>query len=165
MESIPIEGKRATGVKLEDGTEVSADVVLCNADLPYAYRNLMDPAVTRLRRAGKLRYTSSGYMLYLGLDRQVPELGHHNVLFGGDYRGSFEDIFERFRVPADPSFYVTVAKRTDPSLAPAGRDALYVLVPVPRQHPSIDWGAAARRSGPRSSPGSARRGWISSGTS
>jgi len=139
VRSITFEGKRATGVKLEDGTEVAADLVLCNADLPWAYRNLIDPGVTRLRRAEKLRYTSSGYMLYLGLDRRVPELGHHNVFLGGDYRGSFEDIFERFRVPADPSFYVAVASRTDPSLAPEGRDGLYVLVPVPRQHPSLDW--------------------------
>ena len=145
VRSITFEGKRATGVTLADGTHAPADLVLCNADLPWAYRNLIDPAVTRLRRAGKLRYTSSGYMLYLGLDRQVPELGHHNVFFGSDYRGSFEDIFERFRVPADPSFYVAVANRTDPSLAPAGRDGLYVLVPVPRQHPSLDWAVEGPR--------------------
>jgi phytoene desaturase len=136
---ITFEGKRATGVLLDDGTRLPADLVLCNADLPWAYRNLIDPGVTRLRRAGKLRFTSGGYLLYLGLDRQVPELGHHNVFLGRDYRGSFEDIFRRFRVPADPSFYVAVASRTDPSLAPAGRDGLSVLVPVPRQHPSLDW--------------------------
>jgi len=139
VKAITFEGKRASGVTLEDGTHVPADLVLCNADLPWAYRNLIDPAVTRLRRAERLRYTSSGYMLYLGLDRQVPALGHHNVFFGRDYRSSFEDIFERFRVPADPSFYVAVANRTDPSLTPSGRDGLYVLVPVPRQHPSLDW--------------------------
>ncbi|HET6984500.1 MAG TPA: phytoene desaturase family protein [Myxococcaceae bacterium] len=136
---IDLEGNRATGVTLEDGTHLPADLVLCNADLPWAYRNLVDPSVTRLRRADRLRYTSSGYLLYLGLDRRVPELGHHTVFFGSDYRGSFEDIFRRFRVPADPSFYVAVASRTDPSLAPPGRDGLYVLVPVPRQHPSLDW--------------------------
>jgi phytoene desaturase len=139
VKRITFEGKRATGVLLDDETRLPADLVLCNADLPWAYRNLIDPGVTRLRRAGKLRFTSGGYLLYLGLDRQVPELGHHNVFLGRDYRGSFEDIFRRFRVPADPSFYVAVASRTDPSLAPAGRDGLYVLVPVPRQHPSLDW--------------------------
>ena len=139
VKRITFEGKRARGVLLDDGTHLAADLVLCNADLPWAYRNLIDPGVTRLRRAGRLRFTSGGYMLYLGLDRQVPELGHHNVFLGKDYRGSFEDIFRRFRVPADPSFYVAVASRTDPSLAPAGRDGLYVLVPVPRQHPSLDW--------------------------
>jgi phytoene desaturase len=142
---IDLEGQRATGVTLEDGTHLPADLVLCNADLPWAYRNLVNPSVTRLRRAERLRYTSSGYMLYLGLDRRVPELGHHTVFLGRDYRGSFEDIFRRFRVPADPSFYVAVASRTDPSFAPPGRDGLYVLVPVPRQHPSLDWATEGPR--------------------
>ena len=63
------------------------------------------------------------------------------MFLGGDYRDSFADIFQRFRVPSDPSFYVAIASRTDPSLAPPGRDGLYVLVPVPRQHPSLDWAA------------------------
>ena len=139
VKRITFEDRRATGVLLEDGTRLPADLVLCNADLPWAYRNLIDPCVTSLRRGEKLRYTSSGCLLYLGLDRKVPELGHHNVFLGKDYRGSFEDIFTRFQVPADPSFYVAVASRTDPSLAPPGRDGLYVLVPVPRQHPSLDW--------------------------
>jgi phytoene desaturase len=133
------EGARATGVVLEDGRVVKADVVLCNADLPYAYQKLLDGAPTSLPRKDKLRYTSSGYMLYLGMRRQVPGLGHHNVVFGRDYKGSFDDIFERFRVPEDPSFYVNVPTRTDSSLAPAGKDALYVLVPVPHQHPNVDW--------------------------
>jgi phytoene desaturase len=78
-------------------------------------------------------------MLYLGLKRQYPELLHHNVVFGRDYKGSFDAIFERFQVPEDPSFYVNVPSRTDPSLAPPGKEAVYVLVPVPHQHPGLDW--------------------------
>jgi phytoene desaturase len=130
---------RTTGVRLEDGTEVEASAVLCNADLPYAYEKLLSPEATTLPRKDKLRYTSSGYMLYLGLKRQYPELLHHNVVFGRDYKGSFDAIFERLQVPEDPSFYVNVPSRTDPSLAPPGKDALYVLVPVPHQNPGIDW--------------------------
>ncbi|HLL05239.1 MAG TPA: phytoene desaturase family protein [Myxococcaceae bacterium] len=139
IKRILTEGTRATGVELEDGRVVKADVVLCNADLPYAYEKLLTGAPTSLPRKDKLRYTSSGYMLYLGLKKQYPGLGHHNVIFGRDYKGSFDDIFERFQVPEDPSFYVNVPTRTDASLAPAGQDALYVLVPVPHQHPNMDW--------------------------
>ena len=139
VERILTEGGRATGVRLEGGEVLEADAVLCNADLPYAYEKLLDPKATTLKRRASLRYTSSGYMLYLGLRRRYPGLHHHNVVFGHDYRGSFEDIFQRFRVPEDPSFYVNVPTRTDPSLAPEGKDALYVLVPVPRQHPGLDW--------------------------
>ncbi|WP_342378676.1 phytoene desaturase family protein [Myxococcus stipitatus] len=139
VERILTEGGRTTGVRLQGGEVMEADAVLCNADLPYAYEKLLDPEATQLKRREKLRYTSSGYMLYLGLRRKYPELLHHNVVFGRDYRGSFDDIFERFRVPEDPSFYVNAPTRTDASMAPAGKDSLYVLVPVPHQHPSLDW--------------------------
>lgn len=133
------------GLELADGTRIEADLVLCNVDLPWAYRNLLDPAHTGLARAKRLRYTSSGYMLYLGLSRSVLGLGHHNVFFGRDYRGSFDDIFQRHRVPEDPSFYVAVPNRTDPSMAPPGKDSLYVLVPVPQRHPALDWAVEGPR--------------------
>jgi phytoene desaturase len=133
------EGARATGVELEGGRVVRADVVLCNADLPYAYERLLEGAPTRLKRKDSLRYTSSGYMLYLGLRKRYEGLKQHTVVFGRDYRGSFDDIFERLRVPEDPSFYLNIPSRMDPSLAPPGKDALYVLVPVPRQNPHVDW--------------------------
>jgi phytoene desaturase len=145
VERILTQGARATGVRLANGRAVMADVVLCNADLPYAYERLLEGAPTSLPRKERLRYTSSGYMLYLGLRRRYPGLHHHNVVFGRDYRGSFDDLFERFRVPEDPSFYVNVPTRTDASLAPEGQDSVYILVPVPRQHPGLDW----RVEGPR----------------
>jgi phytoene desaturase len=133
------------GLELADGTRIEADLVLCNVDLPWAYRNLLDPRHTGLRRAKRLRYTSSGYLLYLGLGRSVAGLGHHNVFFGHGYRASFDDIFRHHRVPEDPSFYVAVPNRTDPSMAPPGKDSVYVLVPVPHRHPSLDWGVEGPR--------------------
>lgn len=142
---IRIEAGRTTGLELEDGRRVAADVVLCNADLPWAYRHLVAPEASRLRNADRLRYTSSAYMLYLGTRRTYPALLHHNVFFGRDYRGSFEDLFRRHRVPADPSFYVNVSARTDPGVAPAGRDNVYVLVPVPHQDARLDWASEGRR--------------------
>jgi phytoene desaturase len=139
VERILTQGAKATGLQLANGMRVEADVVVCNADLPYAYEHLLKGAPTSLPRKEKLRYTSSGYMLYLGLRKRYPGLGHHNVVLGRDYKGSFDDIFERFRVPEDPSFYVNVPTRTDASLAPEGQDAVYILVPVPHQHPGTDW--------------------------
>jgi phytoene desaturase len=142
---IAIENRRARGLQLADGTFVPAEVVLCNADLPWAYRNLIDPRETTLRHADRLRYTSSAFMLYLGTRKSYPALLHHNVLFGSDYRGAFDDIFERFRVPADPSFYVNVSARTDPGCAPPGGDNIYVLVPVPHRRPGLDWAVEGPR--------------------
>lgn len=142
---ILVEGEKSSGVELVDGTRLEADVVVCNADLPWAYKHLLPEKASSLPRAESLRYTSSAFMMYLGLSKQYPELLHHNVFFGGDYRGSFEDIFHKRKVPDDPSFYVNVPARTDASLAPEGRDGLYILVPVPNKEAAIDW----RTEGPR----------------
>jgi phytoene desaturase len=139
VRKVEVERGQAKGLVLEGGERVPADVVLCNADLPWAYKHLLDPADTSLPGVERFRYTSSAFMLYLGTKKQYPQLLHHNVFFGRDYRGSFEDIFQRIRVPEDLSFYVCVPNRTDPSLSPEGKDSLYVLVPVPHRHPNVDW--------------------------
>jgi phytoene desaturase len=133
------------GVELCDGTRVQADLVLCNADLPWAYRTLLDKAHTTLRRSRRLHYTSSGYLLYLGLAQQLSGLGHHSVFLGRGYRESFRDIFHGHRVPEDPSFYLAVPNRSDASLAPPGKDSVYILVPVPHRHPSLDWAVEGPR--------------------
>ncbi len=130
-------GAKARGVTLADGETVTADVVLVNADLPYAYRALLN----RPLRRGK-KFTSSGFMMFLGCDREWDSVLHHNVLFGTRYRESFDDLFERGRVPEDPSFYVAHPGRSDASMAPPGKSALYVLVPVPHL-PAHDGGRGA----------------------
>jgi phytoene desaturase len=124
--AIEKEGTRVQGVRLADGERVLADVVLCNADLPYACRALLGEPLRR-----NMRYTSSAYMMFLGCARRWPELSHHNAFFGKPYRTSFTDIFERGVVPEDPAFYVADAATSDPAVAPEGHSALYVLVPVP----------------------------------
>ncbi len=137
VDRITVDGDRVTGVRLEDGTVRTAARVLANADLPFVYRKLIPEA--RLPRAEKLKYTSSAYMLYLGLDGRAKGLEHHNVFLAESFKKNFDEIFGSFTVPDDPSFYVNVPTRTDPSLGPEGCDQLYVLVPVPHQHPNIDW--------------------------
>jgi phytoene desaturase len=139
VKRVVLEGGRAVGVELEGGEVRRADVVVCNADYPWAYKHLVDPKVSARPELEKKRYTASGYMLYWGMKRRYDELLHHNVFFGRDFKGSFNDIFERLQVPEDPSFYVNAPAHTDASMAPAGKDALYVLVPVPHQSKHVDW--------------------------
>jgi phytoene desaturase len=141
VEKIVVIKDRATGVRV-DGGEVGADVVLANADLPYVYRSLLPESALkdfRGRSVGRLKYTASAFMLYLGLGRDYDHLLHHNVYLSKIYRGNFEAIFRHGRLPEDPSFYANVASRTDPDAAPEGMAALYVLVPVPRLGPGVDW--------------------------
>jgi phytoene desaturase len=112
-------------------------VVVCNADYAWAYKHLID--IDAKPRLEHKRYTSSGYMLYLGLKKRYDGFLHHNVYFGSDFAGSFRDIFDTLKVPDDPSFYVNAPAHLDASMAPAGKDALYVLVPVPHRAPHLNW--------------------------
>jgi phytoene desaturase len=120
-----IEGNR---VVLESGETLEADAVICNADLPYAEREL---ASRPAPRADRRRYSCSAYMLYLDYEGELPQLLHHNVFFGRDFEGNLADIFTREKLPEDPAFYACVSARSDPQQAPAGHENLYVLVPCP----------------------------------
>jgi phytoene desaturase len=126
---IEVDGRQATGVLLEDGRRLTADVIVANADLPYVYRHLL-PDQGAAERLERKKYTCSTITFYWGVERVYPQLGHHNVFLAGDYRASFERIFEDYTLPDEPSFYVHAPARTDPQAAPEGEDTLMVLVPV-----------------------------------
>lgn len=136
VERIVVEGTRATGVRTASGHH-AFDLVVANADLPYVYGKLCPEG--SFDAAKPRRYTSSAFMMYLGTSRKYPGLGHHTVAFGRTYRETFDEIFLEKRIPESPSYYVCRATATDPDLAPADGDALYVLVPVPHHAPGIDW--------------------------
>jgi phytoene desaturase len=149
-EEIVVADGRARGVHV-NGEEVGTDAVLANADLPYVYRKLLPRSAGegdfrwKLRKREKLLYTASSFMLYLGLDRELDHMSHHNVYLSARYRENFEQIFSERRLPDDPSFYTNVPSRTDENAAPPGMEALYVLVPTPHLGENVDW---ERESGP-----------------
>ncbi len=123
------DSRRVTGVRLESGEQLDADVVVINADLVYAYNNLLPPS----REAAKLSKRASScssISFYWAMNRVVPELKAHNIFLADAYRESFDDIFQRQLMPEQPSFYVNVPSRVDPTAAPPGMDSVVVLVPV-----------------------------------
>ena len=77
-------------------------------------------------------------MMYLGIEGRY-ELPHHNIHIAENYTRNLDEIENQHVLSADPSFYVQNASVTDPTLAPAGHSALYVLAPVTHQHPNVDW--------------------------
>lgn len=119
----------ATGVQLESGEKLSADVVVVNADLVYAYNNLL-PQTSYSRALASRPHSCSSISFYWALDRKVPELRPHNIFLADEYRESFDSIFKHHLIPSAPSFYVNVPSRIDASAAPQGKDAVVVLVPV-----------------------------------
>lgn len=146
VRQIELDGNRATGVVLEDGGRIGADVIVANADLPYVYDRLLpDPADAR--RMLSKQFTSSTIMFYWGTDKVYPQLDHHNVFLAGDFRASFDRIFRDHTLPDEPSFYIHVPNRTDPAAAPQGSDDLMVLVPVGHldERISQDWNGLQAR--------------------
>jgi phytoene desaturase len=133
---------RATGVELEDGQRVEADAVVLGADFAYAMTQLVDARDRKQYTDADLRardYSCSTFMLYLGV-KGTWDAPHHNIFFSEDYKGFIEDI-RHGRLSPDPAFYVQNASVTDPSLAPEGHSALYVLAPVPNNASGIPWDA------------------------
>ena len=132
----------ASGVRLESGECIAADVVVSNADSAWTYRHLV-PAEHRKRwtdkRIDKARYSMSLFVWYFGTKRQYPDVAHHTIALGPRYRELLTDIFERKLLADDFSLYLHRPTATDPSLAPPGCDAFYVLSPVPHLQSGTDW--------------------------
>jgi phytoene desaturase len=79
------------------------------------------------------------FVWYFGTRRTYPDVAHHTILLGPRYRGLLEDIFQAKRLARDFSLYLHRPTTTDPSLAPPGSDAFYVLSPVPNLAGDVDW--------------------------
>ncbi|WP_256856697.1 phytoene desaturase [Variovorax sp. KK3] len=139
---IVVEKRTATGVRLADGRTLHADVVVSNADSAWTYRHLVAPEHRRRwtdRRIDKARYSMSLFVWYFGTRRRYPDVAHHTILLGPRYEALLSDIFVRKQLADDFSLYLHRPTATDPSLAPSGCDAFYVLSPVPHLQSGIDW--------------------------
>ncbi len=127
------------GVRLEGGEVVAADAVVANPDLPVAYRTLL-PGLRPPLAARRGHYSPSAVVWHVGAAGELPVgTEHHNIHFGEAWDSSFRALLdEGVRMP-DPSILVSVPSRDEPTMAPAGRHALYVLEPVPNLDGRVDW--------------------------
>jgi phytoene desaturase len=130
---------RAAGVITDSGELIAADVVVLNPDLPISYRDLL-PDVPTPPRVRRQRYSPSCCVLLAGSNRRYDHIAHHNLHLGGAaWRATFEQVIDRGELMSDPSFLVTSPTRSDPTLAPAGKESYYALFPVPNLDASLDW--------------------------
>jgi phytoene desaturase len=138
---ILFEGRKAVGIRTSAGT-YKADAIVMNADFARAMTRLVPDRLRhrwRDRKLGKKAMSCSAFMMYLGLRGRYEDLCHHTIYISKDYAGNMRDIGRNHTVSADPSYYVQNACVTDPSLAPAGKSTLYILVPVTHQSSRVDW--------------------------
>jgi len=139
VERIHVEGKQARGVTLGDGRRLEASAVVSNMDSVRTFRELVGEQVASPMRKQRFEPACSGVVLYLGLNRQYEHLAHHNFVFSEDPETEFDWIYKKGEPAPDPSAYVAAPARTDPTVAPDGGEALYVLVHTPYLREHHDW--------------------------
>lgn len=141
VERIVVNQERAEGILLKSGEEVRADYVVLNGDFAASMNRLFEPGVLKKytpERLKKMKYSCSGAMLYLGVNKKI-DLAHHSVHFAADYRKNVDEMTIHKTLSKDPSIYVHNPSVLDPTLAPEGKSSLYVLMPVPNTTADIDW--------------------------
>lgn len=147
VDRIEIDRERATGVRLASGHSIPADIVISNADVATTWNSLVPDSVERsipTRLLDRKRYSMSLVVIYFGTNRTYRDdsgsrLAHHNIILGPRYEELLDDIFHKKTLAVDFSLYLHMPTLTDPSLAPAGHEAFYVLAPVPHLGGAVDW--------------------------
>ena len=136
---------RVSGVDLEGGEHLPADVVVANTDAATVYGSLVD-APAAARRLARATPSLSGFVLLLAVEGRTPGLAHHNVLFPADYDAEFDAVFgDPARAVEDPTLYISAPD--DPAVRPDGYEAWFVLVNAPRHgsgRGAVDWRAPGR---------------------
>ncbi len=130
VEKIEITGSKAKKV-ITQHTSFEADVVVAGADYHHVdtqllgeYRNYSD------QYWDKRTLAPSSLLYYLGVNKRIPKLLHHNLFFDEDFKQHAHEIYTQPQWPSKPLFYVSAPSKTDPSVAPAGYENIFILIPV-----------------------------------
>lgn len=139
---LAMKGHRVVGAHCDSGDYFPADLLVSNADPLYVYqqwieRSLAEKAADLHRE--RLKQSMGLFVLYFTTERTYSELEHHTIVFGETFREILSQIFDHHQVPDDLSLYLHRPGATDPSMAAPGRDAFYVLAPVPNLQGDQDW--------------------------
>ena len=141
IQSIDIKDRNVQGVHSND-TFFQADAVVSNADVAHTYMKLIDARHRKKwtdKRIKKSAFSMSAFLIYLGVKKQYPQLLHHTLILSERYKALIHDIFGKKILPDDFSMYLHAPSRTDPGMAPAGSESMYVLIPVSNLSADIDW--------------------------
>jgi diapolycopene oxygenase len=130
-----------TGLLTAAGERYDFDAIVSNEDAVRTHRELL--AMTRTAREFEHKRTyepaCSGVVLYLGLNKRYEHLAHHDFVFSRDPEEEFHHIYDLGAPAPDPTCYLACTSATDPTTAPPGGEAMYVLVHTPYLRPHHDW--------------------------
>ncbi|MEL6718322.1 MAG: 1-hydroxycarotenoid 3,4-desaturase CrtD [Bacteroidota bacterium] len=128
VEEIVVKDGRATALKIEHRSH-SFDHIICNMDVFHAYRQLL-PKQKHPKRILNQTKSTSALIFYWGIKKEFPELDVHNILFSNDYQQEFAEM-EAGRVFDDPTVYINITSKRNPSDAPEGCENWFTMINVP----------------------------------
>ncbi len=134
VQQIETTGRQVRGVVLADGTTQAAQAVVANVDVATVYQKLLPSEIATPKRVKRLTQpepSCSGLIFLWQVEKSHPTLAHHNIFFSDDYPQEFADIFQRNQLPTQPTIYVAITAKTDPSHAPSGCENWFVLINAP----------------------------------
>jgi phytoene desaturase len=131
VQEIVVENGRTTGVRTATGFW-PADAVVAGADYHHIEQQVLAPEHRHYSPAywDSRTMAPSSLLFYLGVDRKLANLLHHNLFFDEDFSQHAHEIYEAPQWPSRPLFYASVPSKTDPTVAPAGQENLFLLIPV-----------------------------------
>ena len=143
VNKIILKEKKITGIQLDNNKSINADKIICNADPPAVYENLLNgnkrSSLLFEWKKNRMEYSMGLFVYYFGTKKTYDSVEHHTIKFGNKYKEHLDDIFNNKKLNNDISYYLHRPSATDKSMAPEGHDCFYVLVPVPNNQSNIDW--------------------------
>ncbi|MEP6777918.1 MAG: phytoene desaturase family protein [Chthoniobacterales bacterium] len=140
IEKILTDAGSVTGVRTNTGEEIALAALVSNCDAVRTHRDLINGRVAKtFEKRRCYEPACSGVVLYLGLSKRYEHLAHHDFVFSRDPHEEFDWIYKKGEPAPDPTCYLAATSCTESAVAPAGGEALYVLVHTPYLRPHHDW--------------------------
>ena len=130
VEKINVENGNSTGIKV-NGKIITSDIVLSGADYHHS-ETLLDKSYRQYSEAywNRRTFAPSSLLFYVGFDKRLKNIEHHNLFFDTDFEMHAEEIYDEPKWPEDPLFYANFPSVTDQSMAPTGCETGFFLIPI-----------------------------------
>jgi phytoene desaturase len=129
VEQILTQENKVKGVLIA-GESIAADQVVCNIDVFPAYKYLL-PQIEMPEKVKQVNSSSSALVFYWGIKEEFKQLGLHNILFSENYKKEFDAIFKSNTIDSDPTIYINITSKLNPSDAPVGHENWFLMINVP----------------------------------
>lgn len=142
IKSLEFSNEKITAAVAADGRRFTGDYIVCNGDAAAFRGEVLGRKKFTETKLNKLDWTLAPFTIYLGVNKKLNNLYHHNYFLGNNFKEYADSIFTTSVSPKKPYYYVNVRSRSNNNSAPEGCDSLFILCPVPDLRFKPDWSDA-----------------------